>query len=99
MKLEAGILVAVSVTKQWHRGAERFLRMHRASDPASESWLVLAHVLDASDPLGLWIKFQEDDHAPVYSMLIPWQHVLTIAHTEVFSEEVKEEARKFGFSA
>jgi hypothetical protein len=98
MKIEKGTTVGISVTKEWRQGADRFVRQHGHFDPNSTCYLLFAQMIDDDDPKGLWVKYQEHDETPTFSMLIPWNHVLTVVEAKEFSAELRCE-RKYGYDA
>jgi len=97
MDIAKGSFICVSVTEEWHRGADRFLRQHGSSNPDSQRFLVVVG-FDSLDDKGLWVTYREHDASPLFTLFIPWGHVLTIALADDL-EDVRKDASKFGFKA
>lgn len=109
MKIEKGASVAVVVNRAWANlhGVKLFLRHHTDARTdirgVDESHVLFARVLDAEDMTGVWIEvqMQENGQDPTLNrlrMLIPWSQVLAIAVAERFSQAIRQEARRIGFT-
>jgi len=109
MKIDKGANVAVVVKQAWANlhGVKMFLRQGEGLQTdirgVDESHILFAKVLDAEDPIGVWIEAHADKHGegPGLNrarMLIPWSQVLTIVVAEQFSPAVRQEARRIGFT-
>ncbi|MGA3186207.1 MAG: hypothetical protein ABSF22_03785 [Bryobacteraceae bacterium] len=85
----------MSVTEEWHRGADRFLRQRGSSNPDSERFLVVA-AFDSLDDRGLWVTYREHDASPLFTLFIQWRHIITIALADDL-EDVRNDSTKFGF--
>lgn len=96
VNIEAGSLIGVAVTNDWRQAALPFLKQHDRSHAETERYLLFAWLIEVADQ-GVWVKYQEKDGSPTYSMLIPWKHVLTVVQAPEFSAELRNEARKVGF--
>jgi hypothetical protein len=108
MQIDKGASVAVVIKRPWANlhGVRMFLR--RNENPQAdlrgvdESHILFAKVLD-SDTRGIWIELNTDKHGedPAverFSLLIPWDQVLTIVIAEQFSPAIRQEARRIGFT-
>jgi hypothetical protein len=108
MDIPKGSDAAIVINRAWANlhGVRIFLRQNE--DPSREirgvdtSHIVFAKVLDSHDQRGLWVELNTERHradASVerYSLLIPWNQVLTVVLTEEWSPAIREEARKIGF--
>jgi hypothetical protein len=96
MNIEAGSLIGVAVSNEWRQAALPFLKSRDQSHAETERYLLFASLIELAGQ-GVWVKYQEKDGAPTYSMLIPWAHVLTIVQAPEFPAELRNEARKIGF--
>ena len=96
MNIQAGSLIGVAVSNEWRQAALPFLKLQDRSHADTERYLLFATLLELADQ-GVWVKYQEKDGAPSYSMLIPWKHILTVVRAEEFPAELRHEARKIGF--
>lgn len=96
MNIEAGSLIGVAVSNEWRQAALPFLKEHDQSHAETERYLLFASLIELADQ-GVWVKYQEKDGAPTYSMLIPWKHILTVVEAPEFPAELRNEARKIGF--
>ena len=109
MHIKKGASIAVVLKRDWSNlaGVRLFLRQNE--NPrleiagADNSHIVFAKLLDSEDLRGLWIELNTDQHetdpsVERYSFLVPWDQVLTIIVQEEFSPEIREEARKIGFT-
>ena len=87
MKIEQGTGVFVSVRLEWANlwGVRAFLR--GKYDPTQEiraiddSHIIAAEVVDAEDPLGLWILIDyptKTGELEKRKFLIPWAQILTV---------------------
>jgi len=69
---------------------------HREIRGSDDSHIILAKILDADSPFGLWIEIDwrgQGSELEKRSFLIPWAEVLTI----VIGKSVQEESKKIGF--
>lgn len=109
MQIQKGISVAVVVKRTWANlhGVKMFLR--QSDNPQTEirgvdeSHIIFATVLDAEDVRGIWIERHVDlpkQEPPVerFQILIPWSQVLAIVTADQFSAEIRQEARRIGFT-
>jgi hypothetical protein len=108
MKIEKGASAAVVVFRSWVNlhWVRRFLRYYEEPDRevrGDESHIILARVLDADDPHGLWIELntarhEKDPTVEKHNLLVPWSQVLSIVIPEKdFSDAVQDEVCKIGF--
>jgi hypothetical protein len=96
VNIETGSLIGVAVSNEWRRAALPFLKRHDSSHAETERYLLFAKLIELAEQ-GVWVKYQEKDGAPTYSMLIPWKHIFTVVEAPEFSAELRDEARKIGF--
>ncbi len=109
MQVSKGANVAVVINRVWANlhGVRMFLR--RGENPQKEirgvdgSHVIFAKVIDAEDSRGIWIELPSDkpkDNAPAeaLSLLIPWPQVLTLVLADEFSQAIRDEARRIGFT-
>ena len=84
-----------------------FLRQHGNPQTeirgVDESHIIFATVLDSDDARGVWIELTADKQKQAsaverFNLLIPWSQILTIIVAEQFSTEIRQEARKIGFT-
>jgi hypothetical protein len=110
MRIEKGTSVAVVINRSWANlhGVRGFLRQNQTPQleirGTDETHIVFAKVLDAEDTKGLWIELNSDKHkddpsTKRFSLLVPWNQILTIVVGEEFSPEIWEEAKKVGFTS
>jgi hypothetical protein len=109
MQIDKGASIAVVVRRTWANlhGVKMFLRQHDSPQTeirgVDESHILFATVLDADDARGVWIELTPDKQQPdsvtgPVSLLIPWSQVLTIVTADQFSNSIRQEARKIGFT-
>jgi hypothetical protein len=96
MHIEPGSLIGVAVSNEWRQAALPFLKARDQSHADTERYFLFAALIELSDQ-GVWVKYQEKDGSPTYSMLIPWKHILTVVEAPEFPAELRHEARKIGF--
>ena len=96
--------VAVVVSKDWANlfGVRMFLRDgNEIGESHDGSHIILAAVLESTDPYGLWItnskQKKEDPKAKVKGIMIPWGQILTVVVLQKFSPELWVDAKKLGF--
>ena len=109
MRIDKGASVAVVVNRTWANlhGVKMFLRQDEGPQTefrgVDESHILFSTVLDAEDTRGVWIevrrgKLTEDTAVEQFSLLIPWSQVLTLVVGKQFSQAIRQEARKIGFT-
>ena len=108
MWIDKGASVAVVVKRTWANlhGVRMFLRQSESSQPeirgVDDSHIIFAKVLNSEDPKGVWIetteKHTKDPGTDQFRLLIPWSEILTIVTAAKFSQAIRQEARKIGFT-
>jgi hypothetical protein len=109
MRIERNASVAVVVRRTWANlhGVKMFLRRQEDWQTeirgVDESHILFATVLDADGATGVWIeltgnKQTQDSAVERFSLLVPWNEVLTIVLAEQFSASIRQEARRIGFT-
>src|SRR5579872_1221303 len=109
MQIDKGASVAVVVTRTWVNlhGVKMFLRRHANWNTeirgVDESHILFATVLDSDDAKGVWIeltadKQKSDTAMGRVSLLVPWSHILTVVIADQFSDAIRQEARRIGFT-
>jgi len=109
MQIDKDASVAVIVKRDWVNlhGVKMFLRQpeHVSAEirGVDESHILFATVLDADDVRGVWIeltpnKRKPDSAAERFKLLVPWSQILTIVVADDFSDAIRQEARKIGFT-
>ena len=107
MKIDRGASVAVVVYRTWVNlyWVRKFIRYHEEPERevrGDESHVLLARVLDADDPHGLWIELyparhEQDPVASTFKLMVPWNQILSVILPEKeFPGDVVDEARKIG---
>ena len=109
MQIDKDARIAVVVKRTWANlhGVKMFLRQNGNQQTeirgVDESHIIFATVLDSDDARGVWIELTWDKQkqasaAERFNLLIPWSQILTIVVAEQFSTEIRQEARKIGFT-
>ena len=104
MKIDKGTSVAVVVYRNWVNlyWVRKFVRYHEEPERevrGDESHVLLARVLDADDPHGLWVELHaaQGPAASPFKLMVPWNQILSVVLPEKdFPGDVVDEARRIG---